>query len=141
MKKSQASKRKKTPKSDLVTLPLRVHRGMIKFIKDHAAILKETLGTRTPKEYFEHALEEDFDAQVDGMRLNHEEIYRKYGIPDPEKTEPEVCSTATNPSDLTEKATQYLTAAKQDPSLPQFKDETELTEFAVQEFLSKHSEA
>jgi len=79
MKRSQKSKRKKT---DMVTLQLRVHKGMIDFINDHAALFEKKEGTRTPVEYFESALKGDFDATVDCMHLNHKEIYRKYGIPD-----------------------------------------------------------
>ena len=82
MKRSQKSKRKKSKQTDLVILQLRVHKGMIDFLNDHAALFEEKEGTRTPAEYFEQALEGDFDAMVDGMRLDHEMIYSKYEIPD-----------------------------------------------------------
>jgi hypothetical protein len=70
-----------------VTLPLRVSKGMIEFMKDHATILQETQGTAKPQEYFEKALREDFASTVDLLHLNHEEIYRKYRIPEPGETE------------------------------------------------------
>jgi len=133
MKRSQESKSKvKTDlQANIVTLAIRVQRGMIKFMKDHAELFEERHGTGTPEEYFEQALEQDFAAELDSLHLNQEEIYRKYGI----------AETTSIAAELMEKAKCYLKVAKQDPSLPQFKDETELTEFAVQEFLSKHSEA
>jgi hypothetical protein len=66
--------------NDATAIQLTVSRGMVQFIKDHAAILQELGGTRTPEDFFENSIILDFNATLDAMHLKPEEIYKKYAI-------------------------------------------------------------
>jgi hypothetical protein len=67
--------------NETISVTIQVPKGILHFLLDHIKYLEETEGWSNAQEYFEEAMWQDFEAQVDRMHLKINEVCERYNIP------------------------------------------------------------
>jgi hypothetical protein len=67
--------------NETIPVTIQVPKGIFAFFLDHIKYIQETEGWSNAQEYFEEAMWQDFEAQVDCMHLKIDEVCKQYNIP------------------------------------------------------------